>query len=305
MDQSPDKISEAEARDALIRSGYLLENRLDSVLSEHEYYVEANSPYPDPSTGKSRELDIHALRGFEAGPEERDFVFANVLIECVNNPQPVAFITKEPLLSSFHVQEVKMAGLPVKVRKEKSGEWMRLSDYLTMSDFHHYCQGRVATQYCSFKRKEKKTPWMAWHEESHYDIFRTLGIVVNHHIREHFDSWFHRETENINLGLYYPIVVFQGDVWEVRQDTEPLTIASVDHIRFRLSSFTLERQDYQIDIVTEKFVPQLLRIIDEEVSRICRLLRRRKKEVRSSIDEIVQRLQEAKTAEQRRKVFEL
>ena len=45
-----DKISSEEIKDALVRSGYLLESRLEKVLRENGFYVEANSAYLDSET---------------------------------------------------------------------------------------------------------------------------------------------------------------------------------------------------------------------------------------------------------------
>ena len=56
-----DRISPEEMTDALNRSGYLLETRVEDALVEAAFTVEANTCYPDPLTGKSRELDIYAL----------------------------------------------------------------------------------------------------------------------------------------------------------------------------------------------------------------------------------------------------
>ena len=56
------RISLEETKDALLRSGYLLEHRLETLLRQKDYYVETNEAYPDPETAKSRELDIYAIR---------------------------------------------------------------------------------------------------------------------------------------------------------------------------------------------------------------------------------------------------
>jgi hypothetical protein len=48
-----DVISLEEAKNALLRSGYLLESRLETELSKKGYYVDANKAYPDPETGKA------------------------------------------------------------------------------------------------------------------------------------------------------------------------------------------------------------------------------------------------------------
>ena len=51
-------ITREDATKALLNSGYLLESRLEQVIVARGYYVDANDAYPDPTTGKSRELDL-------------------------------------------------------------------------------------------------------------------------------------------------------------------------------------------------------------------------------------------------------
>src|SRR3989442_424591 len=55
-------ISHADAKDALLRSGYLLESRVEAALRRSDYYVQANASYQDPLTAKSREFDLFAMR---------------------------------------------------------------------------------------------------------------------------------------------------------------------------------------------------------------------------------------------------
>ncbi|HME32781.1 MAG TPA: hypothetical protein VKG65_08535 [Terriglobales bacterium] len=45
-----------EAREALLRSGYLLEHRLEAALRTRGWYVQANDAYLEKETNKSREL---------------------------------------------------------------------------------------------------------------------------------------------------------------------------------------------------------------------------------------------------------
>jgi hypothetical protein len=54
-------ISKDEIADALRRSGYLIEYRIEDVLRGQGYHVSANTTYPDPITRKPRELDLSAI----------------------------------------------------------------------------------------------------------------------------------------------------------------------------------------------------------------------------------------------------
>ncbi len=55
------KISKKEMKEAIKASGYLLEQRVEPILTEAGFYVQMNAAYADPETGKSRELDISAI----------------------------------------------------------------------------------------------------------------------------------------------------------------------------------------------------------------------------------------------------
>jgi hypothetical protein len=87
-------ISGEELRDALTRSGYLIEYRSETLLRQRKYWVQPNMVYPDPETGKPRELDLRGVKKFGANPRGREFICCDILIECVNNPQPFAFLTR-------------------------------------------------------------------------------------------------------------------------------------------------------------------------------------------------------------------
>jgi hypothetical protein len=84
----------------------------------------------------------------QAGPHGRDFAFAVLVVECINNTQPLVVLSKDPVVPFLHHQEIKVAGLPVKVPVTRHG-WLGLSDVCKMQEYHHYCRGRVGTQFCS------------------------------------------------------------------------------------------------------------------------------------------------------------
>ena len=70
--QQSERMTRSDMRDALLRSGYLLESRVES--QHHWGYVEANPTYVDPDTGKSREFDVYAMTARRAGPNDCDLL---------------------------------------------------------------------------------------------------------------------------------------------------------------------------------------------------------------------------------------
>jgi len=56
VQMTPEDFSMDDARDALMRSGYLLEYRIESVLRNRSYWVHPSALVLDPSTGKTGKL---------------------------------------------------------------------------------------------------------------------------------------------------------------------------------------------------------------------------------------------------------
>ena len=154
-------ISFDDAKDALSRSGYLLESRLDACLRGHHYDVATNVVFPDPLTAKSREMDLYASTRRELSTQFCLDEIANVLlIECVNNPQPIAFLTDAPGRSLL---PLLAATVPADIPGANGR--MAVPAFLGLERYHHYCSTPVATQFCSFVRKGRTREWMATHDE--------------------------------------------------------------------------------------------------------------------------------------------
>lgn len=235
------------------------------------YYVEANSTYPDPDTGKSREFDIDALR-------------------------------------ALHYLDFRCSGLPVKFPVAgQRDSWISLQDYLGIDSFHHYGHGPVATQFCSFRQKGhgRQGEWMASHDDMHFDSFRKLCAIVDHQVDAYFKSWIPGSQEPVNVQLYYPVVIVQGALWEARPTRAGVRVRPRRHLQFRRSEFVRgEEHQYQVDVVTERYLPAYLRLVHRETQRVAGRLRRRHAEVRSTIQVLLRRLRRAGTPEKRKAVLE-
>jgi hypothetical protein len=81
-DSNKQVLSEEDMRNALLRSGYLLEHRIETLLRRKDWFVEGSHAYRDTETGKSRELDLSALYAWEIGSQksakkEKDLVWVH------------------------------------------------------------------------------------------------------------------------------------------------------------------------------------------------------------------------------------
>jgi hypothetical protein len=274
---SPD---DAQIREALKRSGYLLESRVERALRARSLEVVANVPYPDPYTGKSRELDLRAS-GFhkcigDEGDSE-DLLWAELLIECVHPPQPIAFFLKEkPTEWDSGLERIKVVGHPIQESRARiRHNWYWLMRELGVQDHHHYLSGSVASQYCSFERKKNATEWLALHREQDYEVIRALTAATEFVLQDqydHMDANFHA----FQLVFFYPVLIIQGRLVSVVESREDLTIDSVDHVSFHQSRVVGDEiVRYHIDVITESYLPTLLSQIDSDLSVIANTLRGR------------------------------
>jgi hypothetical protein len=306
------KITREQAKEALLRSGYLLETRLEAVLRDSGYVVYPSDAVPDPRTGISREMDLYALKAFPLD-HELGYIFEALLIECVNNANPLAFITREAQLAFLQAQEIKISGLPVKIPLSEPGRWVSLQDFLKMSTYHHYCRGTIATQWCSFTLKGKgggnlkKEEWVATHDDQHFNDLGKLSAAVDYHTDKHIESWIcGRKEIGVAIELYYPVLVVQGDLLEVHPSKRSLRLDSANHIQFRRSIVSAgEERRYQIDVVTERFFPKYLNMLKQELAKTGELLVQQTREVQDAIAQIIQASNQAKTPEEKYKAFVL
>jgi hypothetical protein len=298
-------ISQEAMREAIARSGYLLEQRIKPKIERQGYFVETNQAYPDPQTGVSREYDISAMGGVRLFRGRYDFLFPCILCECENNSIPVVFFeTVSPITFLFHM-DVKCSGVPVKLWK--NGEWVPISFELGFEKFHHYCRGKIATQYCSFVKKGDR--WIATHLDPQHQTLNKLVDALEAIITEHYNSWrlpTKGEKEPINIQLYYPLLVVQGDLYLAKQSRRGLKMRKVRHVQFRRELWSAQKKaTYHIDVIHESFLSAYLKIVEKEVEAVKRRFVKRRKSVQKSIDKLIlEARQQRRSNTPFRKIFE-
>jgi hypothetical protein len=280
------KITHEETKDALMRSGYLLESRTETVLLGQDFSVEANGAYVDPFTKKSREVDLIGMKFHLFGArEKRDSVGTVLIIECINNSQPVAFFTKEYAKAGSRLSNsnITISGSPLEL--VDPAEY--LSDVLQLNTFHHYFKGRFATQYCSFQKKKSEKEWMAFHSEDNHDAFNSAINAMNHYVELETDLHQSSSVDVIDLSFYFPVVVFQGELLEVIPDKGSVTINAVDHIQYRRTvAVDKEYFYYPIDVITEKFLLAYLDIVEQDMKAIEERVEFHSPRLRNTLSEI-------------------
>jgi hypothetical protein len=290
-------------RDAIARSGYLMEQRLVPVVESFGFMATPNERFRDAETGELRELDIGAISGFRIRARGYQFVFPVLLIACKNLSCPIVFFTQQVERSDFFLGPVPVSGLPLQVRRRGKPN-QDLVYFLRLEKFHHYYRtGRLASQFCAVyeaKKQDRQKGSPPVFEAGHtiggrielYRDFHSLAQAVVAYKRDHGRSFrLDRNDEEVNLQFYYPIFVTSGPLVECFVGRRTPRYRPVHRIGFLLRTRVgSEQREFRIDVVDEAGVKRLLRVINHEMSQVSDRIRQHRLVIKQSLNWITKKL---------------
>ncbi len=299
-----------EMRKAIARSGYLFEQQLLPVIEKAGYRAEPNHRYRDPD-GIMRELDIDAISARGIFPEQKEFIWLDLMIECKNLQCPLVFFAHREIRMTHFLGYPHISGLPqVVFRKRRSVD---LADFLKVADFHHYySRAKIATQFCAVYEKSKSRTggsgrprtaddFVAGHRVGEIDLYGE-GIVklvkaVQEEKRQYARRFARKEVANerVDLWFYYPIFVTSGPLYECLITKHAPHYRRVHRVGFlhRGEDALGGEPDCRIDVVDPKGLRIVLKAINREMDRIAEKVRKSYKQLGSSRRRLSGKLGEA------------
>ncbi len=295
------KIDEESKKNAIWNSGYLLERRVAALLRSSGYKAITNRGFFDPEANKSREYDVYAYKEVEIYGTGSYGIYPTLVCECKNNSQPIAFFIHDEEKFEPLIDEIRVSGIPAKIWRRN--KYISIQEFTNVVNFHHYCKpiAPVATQCCTFNYENKGKFWNASHGEDLHETERTLTKALENEVDDDFKNmsqWFvPRETEKefIDLSFYYPVVIYQGEINAIyvgnndSPSKDDLIIKKCDHVQYNpefYSFYDKEVINYHVDVISEKYLPSYLKLIDQEMITIKQVLQQQKHDVMRSIDKI-------------------
>ena len=83
------------------------------------------------------------------------------------------------------------------------------------------------------------------------------------------DEGVSRAQPNIQLAFYYPVIVFQGPIYEARMNCGQIDLCRTEHLQFHHSAWVGGKAVHaQIDVVSEEGFPALIDTILKELGQI-------------------------------------
>jgi len=291
-------------REAITKSGYLMEQRLVPLIESFGYKATPNERFRDPETGEVRELDISAITASAIRSREHEYIFPMLLVACKNLRCPLVFFTQQEIRMEYFLGTLQVSGIPLDVKPFR-GQHQRLTEFLRLEKFHHYYRtGHIASQFCAVYETKKsghgagshQTQYEAGHAiDGRIDLFRDFETLIHALESEKKDhaqgSRPDTKRGEINLQFYYPIFVTSGPLIECYVAGRRPRYRSVHRVGFLLRhAKELLSKEYRIDVVDEIGLKRLLNVIQDETDKMANRIKRQRKLLLKSALTIARRL---------------
>ena len=195
-----------------------MEQEVATQLEALGFHVSTNQAFKDVEEGKSREIDITAIKRVAHNEKERLSAFVEIIAECKNNKNPFVFIgrPKNRADEEYAPQEFVFPILEYMARERRGDSWVQFSRkpffHLGFDKVHYdFTNQTKAVQFCRIDRKGNR--WEANHGGLYDSIFYPMAKAVTARKQtiphpRHADDWRF-------FWLFVPIVVTSGDIFYI------------------------------------------------------------------------------------------
>jgi hypothetical protein len=280
------RITEDAMKDAVNRSGYLLEQRVEDVLKQEQFQINYDNYFRDDVTDKIREIDVVATEdlssqklGHQLRNGRNSYFNYRLICECKNNYQPLVFFRQKEFKKQEFIESSQMIINDVWPYPEistfpyDSNKFIE-SPYFTMND-HYYSNEVLSNQYCTFQLKATEK-WEANHSEEQNNIFITLikaSLVHIEKLKEEFRNIDYEECDH-KASFVFPIIVYQGDLYITSEKNNGnIELEKINHLVY-LIHYKVESSErmFAIDIINESYLPELIKKIKNQANKFSQII---------------------------------
>jgi hypothetical protein len=221
---------------AINASGYLMEQEVATQFERRGLHVRTSVAFEDPDEGKSREIDVTAIKRVAFDEKAKLSAYVELLVECKNSANPFVFIARPKNESDQHKCPEEFV-FPYKYQMTKDlGGNRRMTREVPA--FHHLGFNQVyethvnawkAVQFCRIDRKGNG--WHANHGGLYDAIFYPMAKALSARRKEmprpsQPDDWRY-------IWLFFPLIVTSGDLFLIDSGTGAPSPAPIDHVTFQ------------------------------------------------------------------------
>jgi len=263
---------EKDILEELKKTGYPTEVISSSIIQQQGWGITHNPSYLDDIEGCSREYDIRAYKEWHYSTltENRELgVF--LLVECKKSEKPWVFFTTDESHSGIRLGDL-LHTTENWLFSNRSNSHGRLPDELLREHHHYFRKPRLArTFYEPFKKQEKS-------DNTSQMIYSAVMSAIK-------ATLFHEQGERGNRWstIFYPIIIFSGNMFEaIVSSADDINLFPVENLQLSFNymlpmdsgnrSLWDSQKTFIVDIIHESYLPQFLKVVDEEHTYLAQCL---------------------------------
>lgn len=227
-----------EIIEAMQASGFLMEQDVATKIEDLGFNVHTARAFNDSDEGKSREIDVWAIRRFIHDEETHFSAYSELIIECKNSANPYVFLTrrKSEADAAFIPPEMRFPIDKYQAKKTIGGGGTHVRYFEAFKEFNYsevhpfFTKDQKAVQFCRIDRKGKS--WEANHGGLYDSLF--YPILKAFKSRQGVASRMARDGKNPLAWFFFPIIVVRGRLLEIDAMSEnpvPVEVPMVPFVR--------------------------------------------------------------------------
>ena len=244
---------------ALRKSGYLMEQEVATEIESLGLHVSTNWAFEDSDEGKSREIDVRAIKRLAVNEVAKISAFIELIVECKNSTNPFVFIgrPKSAMDEGYVPPELALPLARHHEYTEPDQRTYRYKDPFFHLGFDRVHHGAVAphkaVQFCRVNRKNNT--WEANHGGLFNSMFYPLAKALKTRKQESIS--YHPNRQWSHFWFFVPIVVTSGQIYYI-DSTEPEPVPRErDFVNFKREIRSGDLQGtFSVDFVRQNRVAQ-------------------------------------------------
>jgi hypothetical protein len=235
-----------EVLKAIDKTGFPLELRISELLREREYHVANSLYFVDQDENKGREVDLRALKNVKL-PGGTLFVRHCLVVQCKRSQKwPWVVFTSPRSGYDRGYKKLDVRGIA------QGSPWLEQTIQDVFDKNHPlYTSPRLGRAFTELFRKTDET------KDADENIFGALVTAVKATVAVRNAAFAARYN---SIVFYYPVVVFEGDLWESYLERQNLRAEKTERVTVSLfyESPKYPSEGMLVPIVTPQELPKFL-----------------------------------------------
>lgn len=256
---SSDKTLHQKIAADIEKSGFPLEIEVTSSLLADEWSVRNQAYYLDKEEEKGRTIDVVASKTYVEDFVGHNLLEVNLIIECKRSKKPWVFFIAPLMEDRFNIAPVTSFKYFAanKNIKEQLIQWQ-------LGELHYSSppgKAYAVAHYEPFTKGEGRRI-----SEAEFQVIKALKYELDH------SEIYRKLASNVfAIRLFFPIIVFDGDLCACRLENGSLRVLSSDRL-----VYSVEHGDrFLVDVVRRQHFAQYIKIIYKDIESIIRAAKKK------------------------------